>query len=88
MGVGAFVSQARRSRACSAACNEARVELAGDVTLQDPHDLADGFAFRSAARDVFAGAFIAAHAGEHDPPQRMVRLTAPAGIESMPSGLA
>ena len=48
---------------CSVA-REVRVELAGDVAFQDAHDLADRFAFRDVARDVFAGAFIAAHAGE------------------------
>ena len=64
------------------------VELAGDVTLQDAHDLADRLAFRDAARNVFAGAFVAAHTGEHDPPQRMVRLTVPARVESMTVDLA
>ena len=42
----------------------------------------------SAARDVFAGAFIAAHAGEHDPPQGMVGLAVPAAVEPVPVGLA
>jgi len=37
-GVRAFVGQARRSR--SSCVHEVRVELAGDVTLQDAHDLA------------------------------------------------
>src|SRR5207248_857865 len=50
------------------------VELAGDVTLQGAHDLGDGFALGAPAGDVFAGAFVAAHAGEHDAPQRVVRL--------------
>ena len=86
VGVGAFVGQARHSRVCSVA-HEVRVELASDIAFQDAHDLADGFAFGDAARDVFAGAFIAAHAGEHDPPQGMVRLAVPAGVESMPVDL-
>ena len=41
----------------------------------------------SAVRAVLAGAFIAAHAGEHDPPQGMVGLAVPAGVESMPIDL-
>src|SRR5579862_9288769 len=68
--------------------HELWVELAGDVALQDAHDLADRFALGDAARDVFAGAFVAAHAGEHDPPQGMVRLTVPARVESMPIDLS
>src|SRR5712692_7199129 len=61
--------------------HEVRVELAGDVTFQDAHDLAGGATFGEPTRDVFAGAFIAAHAGEHDPPQGMVRLAVPARVE-------
>ena len=61
------MGQARHSRSCSVV-HEMRVELAGDVSLQDAHDLACGATFGEAACDVFAGAFIAAHAGEHDPP--------------------
>ena len=63
--------------------HEVRVDLAGDVAFQDAHDLAGGEPFVGATRDVFAGAFIAAHAREHDPPQRMVRLAVPAGVESV-----
>ena len=60
---------------------EVRVELAGDVSFQDAHDLACGATFGESTRNVFAGAFIAAHAGEHDPPQGMVRLAVPARVE-------
>ena len=42
----------------------------------------------SAAGDVFAGAFVAAHPGEHDPPECMVGLAVPAGVESMAVDLA
>ena len=62
--------------------HEMRVELAGDVSLQDAHDLAGGASFSESTRNVFAGAFIATHAGEHDPPERMVRLAVAAGVES------
>ena len=65
------------------ACREVRVDLAGDVTLEDAHDFAGRATFGGAAGDVFAGAFIAAHPGEHDPPERMVGLAVPAGVESM-----
>ena len=64
--------------------DEVRVELAGDVSFQDAHDLAGCETFSSAASDIFAGAFITAHAGEHDPPQRMVRLAVAAGVQAVP----
>ena len=35
---------------------------------------------RNASRDVGAGARVAAHAGEHDPPERVVRLAVPARL--------
>ena len=63
--------------------HELRIELAGDVTLQDAHDLACGSTFGEAARTVFAGAVVAGHAGEHDPPQGMVRLAVPAGVQTV-----
>ena len=74
-------------RSCSVA-REVRVDLAGDVTLEDAHDLGFRSSFGEAARDVFAGAFVGAHAGEHDPPQRVVRLSVPAPVETMTVGLA
>ena len=46
-------------QSCSVA-REVRVELAGDVTLQDAHDLASCETFTDTAGDVFAGAFVAA----------------------------
>src|SRR5436190_23376684 len=67
---------------------EVFVDLTGDVTLEDTDDLGFGSPFSEPSRDVFAGAFVAAHAGEHDPPQRMVGLTVPAPVESTPDGLA
>ena len=63
--------------------HEVRVELAGDVTFEDAHDLAYGSTFGETACDVFAGAFIAAHAGEHDAPQGMVGLAVPAGVQTV-----
>src|SRR3954451_21184063 len=61
--------------------DEVRVEPAGDVALQGAHDLAGGASFGESTRDVFAGAFIAGHAGEHDPPESMVRLSVAAAVE-------
>ena len=74
--------QLSKSLIASAVGHEVGVELAGDVALQGAHDLAGGASFAEAARNVFAGAFIASHAGEHDPPERVVRLTVAAGVES------
>ena len=65
------------------ASDEVRVELAGDVALQRAHDLAGGSTVSETTRDVFAGAFITAHAGEHDPPQRMVCLAVPARVQAV-----
>src|SRR5436189_5782243 len=81
-------SWARSATPDLSVAHEVRVELAGDVALQDAHDLADRLSFRDATGDVFAGAFIAAHAREHDPPQGMIGLAVPAGVESMAKGLA
>src|SRR5437016_5902840 len=63
---------------------EVGVELAGDVALQGAHDLPCGSTVGESTRDVFAGAFIAGHAREHDPPESMVRLTVPARVQAMP----
>ena len=40
-----------------------------------------GASFGEAARDVGAGAFVGAHAGEHDPPQGVVGLAVAAAVE-------
>ena len=47
---------------------EVVVDLAGDVALEDPHDLSFTFALGSAALDVGLGSRVAAHPGEGDPP--------------------
>ena len=67
---------------------EVAVDLAGDVTLEDTHDLRLALAFESAPLDVGAGARVRAHAGEHDAPQGMVGLTVAAPVESMADRLA
>src|SRR4029453_19255095 len=64
---------------------EMPVGLAGDVALEDSHDLGLGEALVEASGDLGAGARLGAHAGEHDAPQRMVRLTVPAPVESVSS---
>ena len=59
-------------------------DLAGDVALQTSHDFAGAESFSAAACDVDAGAFVAAHPDEDDPPghccvgarsRRSVRVT-------------
>src|SRR5918994_2388025 len=63
------------------------VDLACDVALEDADGLALGEPFGEAALEVVAGAWLGAEAGEHDPPQRMVRLAVPAPVEPMAGDL-
>src|ERR671911_1266766 len=56
------------------------VDLACDVALENADDLALREPFGEAALEVVAGAGLGAEAGEHDPPQRMVRLAVPARL--------
>src|SRR4029453_5358818 len=65
---------------------ETPVGLAGDVALEDSHDLGLGEALVEASGDLGAGARLGAHAGVHDAPQRMVRLTVPAPVEAVSLG--
>ena len=83
VGVGQLSGQAATPERVSCA-REELVGLACDVTLQHAHDLGLGETFFGAPLDVGAGAGVGAHAGEHDPPERMVRLTVPGAAESMP----
>ena len=69
-GVGAFEGQTRHSDLGRSASGEVAVDLAGDVALEDTHDLGLGEPLAAAAGDVGAGARLGAHAGEHDPPTR------------------
>jgi len=64
------------------------VDLAGDVALEDAHDLGLGTSVGESAFDGGAGARVGAHAGEHDPPQSVIRLAVAATVESMADGLA
>jgi hypothetical protein len=52
------------------------VDLACHVALENADDLALREPFGEAALEVVAGAWLGAEAGEHDPPQRMVRVRA------------
>src|SRR5438034_11464415 len=63
-------------------------DLACDVALEDARDLGLGTPFIETPGDVGAGARVAAHAGEHDAPQRMVGLTVPAPVEPVAGDLA
>jgi hypothetical protein len=49
-------------------------DLAGDVALQDSHDLGFRFAVGGAPLDVDAGARIASHARQRDAPEGVVGL--------------
>ena len=62
---------------------EVSVDLASDVALEHAGDFGLGASLVEAAFDVGVGGGIGCQAGEHDPPQRMVRLTVPAPVESM-----
>ena len=64
------------------------VHLAGDVALEDAHDLEFGAAFDGAAFDVGTGARIVAHPGHHDPPQGVVGLTVAAAVQPVTDRLA
>src|SRR6266487_5496030 len=87
VGVRQLSGQARH-RELGSGAPQLLVDLAGDVTLQDPDDLGFRSSFGEPSRDVFAGAFVAAHAGEHNAPQRMVRLAVPTTVETTPDRLA
>src|SRR6476660_4198919 len=66
-----------------ASARELVEDLAGDVALEGPDDLGFGASFGEAALHVGDGArFALAQPGEHDPPERMVRLTVPARVEA------
>ena len=86
------VSGSYRARPATAivvsVASEMLVDLAGDVTLEDADDLWLLSSFIEASCDVGAGTRVAAHAREHDAPQRMVGLSVPAAVEPMPDGLA
>jgi hypothetical protein len=87
VGVRQFSGQARHRERVSGG-SEVLVDLAGDVTLEDPDDLGFGSSLGEPAGDVCAGAFVAAHTGEHDAPERMVGVAVPAAVEPMADGLA
>ena len=68
--------------------SEVVVDLAGDVALEDPDDLSLAFAFGGAALDVGPRSRVAAHAGEGDPPERLVGVAVSAPVEAVPGYLA
>ena len=67
-------SRPRSFRALPGGQAELAVDLAGDITLEAADDLRLGLAFGRAALSVGAGGRVRAQAGEHDPPQGVVRL--------------
>ena len=62
--------------------------LAGDVAFQAAHDLSGVQALGLASPDIVASFVIAAHAGQHDPIERRVRLTVTAPVETDPPATA
>jgi hypothetical protein len=79
----AVIGQGRRGRSSAW---EVSVGLAGDVSLEAADDLGAAEDFVEAAGDVAAGAGIGAETGEHDAPERMVRLAVPAPVEPVAAG--
>ncbi len=63
-----------------------REDLAGDITLEAPHDLSLGLAFGGAAGDVVLGRLVAAHADQGDAPQGAVGLPIAAAVQPVPVG--
>jgi hypothetical protein len=61
--------------------SEVVVDLSGDVALEHSDDLFLGQAFFASPLYVGAGAWVCAHAGNHDVPQRCVGLAVAAGVE-------
>jgi len=67
---------------------EGAVELAGDVALEYAADLAGGLALVGTPRDVAAGAWAAAHAGQGDGVYGPVQCSVAAAVEPVPGPLA
>src|SRR5690348_15747896 len=66
-----------------ASARELLVDRAGDVAREGPDDLGFGASCGEAALHVGDGAWFALpQAGEHDPPERVVRLTVAARVEA------
>jgi hypothetical protein len=85
VGVRAILGQSRHRDPIwlVVSARELVVDLAGDVALEATDDFGFGSPGREAALHVFDGArFALAEAGEHDPPERVVRLAVPARVEA------
>jgi hypothetical protein len=76
------------TRSCVLDAGEVSVDLAGDVALEDAHDLRFGASFEQAPFDVGARAWIRTHAGEHDAPQGVVGKAVAAAVEPVADRLA
>lgn len=60
------------------------MDLAGDVALQAPGDLALGLAFGETSLDVGAGGWVHAHSGGPDGVDRAIQLPVTATVQLMP----
>lgn len=81
------MGQAHRLMMVSVAGKE-REHLAGDVALQDSHDLGFRFAVGGAPLDVDACARIAAHAGQCNAPEGVVGLAVTAPVQPVAGDFA
>ena len=66
---------------------EGAVELASDVALEYAADLAGGLALGGAPRDIAAGAWAAAHAGQSNGVHGPVQSSVAAAVEPVPGPL-
>ena len=64
------------------------VDLSGDVALETSHGFLLWSAFLPASIDVFGGARVVDHAGDHDVPEGRVGLTVTAAVEPVSLVLA
>src|SRR5215472_5903033 len=67
---------------------ELAVELAGDVSLEAPLDLAHGLALGGAAGDICAGGRVPADPSQHDGVQGAVELPVAGSAEAVPDDAA
>src|SRR5215469_5471429 len=67
---------------------ELAVELAGDVSLEAPLDLAHGLALGGAAGDICPGGWVPAGASQHDGVQGAVELPVARSAEAVPDDAA
>jgi hypothetical protein len=63
-------------------------DLAGDVALEDAHDLLGRSAFGSASGHIVTGCGVVAHPHQHDRGQHPVQLPVASPVQPIPDGVA